>query len=174
MNNSLLGKTWARFVQQSLRNVCAKFKVDPLSRFRTGARQVFTTQKLFLSKIPLTMKTATSNSLKTHFLIKLQSAKFLLTSFTSNKSILKQKSKYFIAIRVFPFFISFFCWNEMNKKSSFNKRRHEKEQTQSPQPATLLRKRLCHRCFPENFAKFLRTPFLTEHIQWLLLKYGKL
>ena len=37
-------------------------------------------------------------------------------------------------------------------------------------PATLLKKRLWHRCFPVNFAKFLRTPFLTEHLQWLLLK----
>ena len=25
-------------------------------------------------------------------------------------------------------------------------------------PATLLKKRLCHRCFPVNFAKFLKTP----------------
>ena len=24
-------------------------------------------------------------------------------------------------------------------------------------------------CFPVNFAKFLKTPFLTEHLQWLLL-----
>ena len=30
-------------------------------------------------------------------------------------------------------------------------------------PTTLLKKRLWHRCFPANFAKFLRTPFLTEH-----------
>ena len=36
-------------------------------------------------------------------------------------------------------------------------------------PITLLKKRLWHRCFPVNFAKFLRTPFLTEHIRWLLL-----
>ena len=36
-------------------------------------------------------------------------------------------------------------------------------------PATLLKKRLWHRCFPVNFAKFLRTLFLTEHLQWLLL-----
>ena len=36
-------------------------------------------------------------------------------------------------------------------------------------PATLLTKRLWHRRFPVNFAKFLRTPFLTEHIWWLLL-----
>ena len=31
-------------------------------------------------------------------------------------------------------------------------------------PATLLKKNLWHRCFPVNFAKFLRTPFFTEHI----------
>ena len=34
-------------------------------------------------------------------------------------------------------------------------------------PATLLKKRLWHRCFPVNFAKFLRTPFFTEHLWWL-------
>ena len=31
-------------------------------------------------------------------------------------------------------------------------------------PATLLKIRLWHRCFPVNFAKFLRTPFVTEHV----------
>ena len=36
-------------------------------------------------------------------------------------------------------------------------------------PATLLKKRLWHSCFPVNYAKFLRTPFLTEHLRWLLL-----
>ena len=51
------------FVQQSVRSVCSKFKVDRFNRFRTGARQVFTTQKPFPSEIPLTMKTATLNSL---------------------------------------------------------------------------------------------------------------
>ena len=35
--------------------------------------------------------------------------------------------------------------------------------------ATLLKKRLWHRCFSVNFAEFLRTPFLTEHLRWLLL-----
>ena len=30
---------------------------------------------------------------------------------------------------------------------------------QSLRPATLLKKRFWHRCFPVNFAKFLRTPF---------------
>ena len=34
-------------------------------------------------------------------------------------------------------------------------------------PATLLKKRLWHRCFPVNFAKFLRTSFPTEHLWWL-------
>ena len=36
-------------------------------------------------------------------------------------------------------------------------------------PATLIKKRLWHRCLPVNFAKFLRTPFFTEHLWWLLL-----
>ena len=55
MNDSLLEKTCI--------NVCAKFKVDPFSHFRTRARHVLTTQKRFPGEIPLTMKTATSNSL---------------------------------------------------------------------------------------------------------------
>ena len=38
-------------------------------------------------------------------------------------------------------------------------------------PATLLIKRLWHRCFPVNFAKFLRIPFFTEHLWWLLLQW---
>ena len=37
-------------------------------------------------------------------------------------------------------------------------------------PATLLKKRLWHRCFPVNFAKFLRITFLTVYHQWLHLK----
>ena len=35
--------------------------------------------------------------------------------------------------------------------------------------ATLLKKRLWHKCFPVNFAKFLRTLFCTEHLRWLHL-----
>ena len=38
-------------------------------------------------------------------------------------------------------------------------------------PATLFKKRFWHKCFPVNFAKFLRTPFLTEHLRWLLLTW---
>ena len=37
-------------------------------------------------------------------------------------------------------------------------------------PAILLINRLWRRFFPVNFAKFLRTLFLTEHLRWLLLK----
>ena len=36
-------------------------------------------------------------------------------------------------------------------------------------PATLLKKRLWHRCVPVNFAKFLRVPFLQKTSGWLLL-----
>ena len=36
-------------------------------------------------------------------------------------------------------------------------------------PATLWKKRLWRRCFPVDFAKFLRTPFF--YLQWLLLKF---
>ena len=35
-------------------------------------------------------------------------------------------------------------------------------------PATLLKKRPCHRCFPVNFAKFLRTHFPKEYGWWQL------
>ena len=41
-------------------------------------------------------------------------------------------------------------------------------------PATLLKNKLQHKCFPVNFAKFLRTPFSKEHLRWwlLVLKQG--
>ena len=35
-----------------------------------------------------------------------------------------------------------------------------------------LKKELCHRCFPVNFSKFLRTHFFTEHLRWLLLYFS--
>ena len=36
-------------------------------------------------------------------------------------------------------------------------------------PTTLLKKRLWHRRFPVNYAKFLKIPFFIEHLWWLLL-----
>ena len=98
----------------------AKFKVERLSRFRTGPRQVFITQKPFrnLCEVPLTIKTATSDSLETHFLIKLPSVK-TYTSFRSNKSFIRSRKKANIwtPFEYFPDLISFCFWNEVNKKS---------------------------------------------------------
>ena len=37
-------------------------------------------------------------------------------------------------------------------------------------PATSLRKKLWHRCFTVNFVKLLRTTFLKEHLERMLLK----
>ena len=37
--------------------------------------------------------------------------------------------------------------------------------------ATLLKKRLWHRCFPMNFTKLQRKPFLTELFRWQLLNF---
>ena len=41
-------------------------------------------------------------------------------------------------------------------------------------PTTLLKKRLWHRCFRKNFAKFQRTPFFIDHLWWLLLLYASI
>ena len=38
------------------------------------------------------------------------------------------------------------------------------------QISNFIKKRLQHRLFPVKFAKFLRAPCFTEHLQWLLLK----
>ena len=38
-------------------------------------------------------------------------------------------------------------------------------------PATLLKKKLWHRCFPMNFVKFRRTRFFTERLRLLLMKF---
>ena len=41
----------------------------------------------------------------------------------------------------------------------------------SQRPATLLKRRLWHRCFPVIFVKFLKTPFSIEQLRLLLLSY---
>ena len=38
-------------------------------------------------------------------------------------------------------------------------------------PTTLLKYKLWSRCFPVNFAKFLRKPFFIEHLRWTLLQH---
>ena len=35
---------------------------------------------------------------------------------------------------------------------------------------SFIKKETWHRCFPVNFAKFPRAPFLTKRLRWLLLK----
>ena len=39
------------------------------------------------------------------------------------------------------------------------------------QVCNFIKKRFQHRCFPVKFAKFLRTPFFTEYLRWLLLMF---
>ena len=43
---------------------------------------------------------------------------------------------------------------------------NSQENTRDLRPATLLKKRLWHRCFLVNFVKFPRTPFLTQQLWW--------
>ena len=122
---------------------------------------------LLLLVVPLVVNRCHSLSfVVTRCTTRCHSVSLVVTRYTTCLSFCKRSS-----IRVFPFlyFIFLLKWN----KQEIFKRRHKKDQKQLPQPASLLKKRLCHRRFRVNFAKFLRTPFLTEHLQWLLLKDGK-
>ena len=115
------------FVQQSVKNVCAKFKVDRLSRFRTGVCHVLTTQEFFSTKIPLTRKLQHQIPSKHIFWSNYHLSSFFWKSLTSNKSILEWKSKYLNSIRAFPFLISFFCWNQTNSKFLIKEDRRKME-----------------------------------------------
>ena len=42
-------------------------------------------------------------------------------------------------------------------------------QTSKMKAGNFIKKKLQHRCFPVNIAKFVRTPFPIEHLPWLLL-----
>ena len=42
------------------------------------------------------------------------------------------------------------------------------------QACNFIKKRLQHRCFSVKCVKFLRTPFFTEHLRWLLPNFGVL
>ena len=57
------------------------------------------------------------------------------------------------------------------KKAFVEILQNSQENTCASVPAALSKKRFWHRCFPVNFAKFLRTPFFIEHLWWLLLEY---
>ena len=43
-----------------------------------------------------------------------------------------------------------------------------------PQACNFIKKRLQHMCFPVKFAKFLRAPFFTIHLRWLLCKISNI
>ena len=79
------------------------------------------------------------------------------------------------ALKTFaPPFFSHLAWTE----KTCDNESHEKETTEAVVNFTrkrlkvcnFIKRRLQHRCFLVKFAKFLRTPFFTEHLRWLLLK----
>ena len=71
--------------------------------------------------------------------------------------------------------LKFLFTNYFRKESNCTSDTYRTFEKQSSRgPATLLKKRLWQRCFPVNFVKFLRTPFYTKHLWWLLLEYVKL
>ena len=51
-------------------------------------------------------------------------------------------------------------WSRSNRPEVFLR-----ESVLRESPATILKKRLWYSCFPVNFGKLLRTPFLTEHLR---------
>ena len=63
----------------------------------------------------------------------------------------------------------FECVEAVARKCSVKRMFLEISQNSRDLLKTLLKKRLLRRCFPVNFTKFLRTPFFTEHLGWLLL-----
>ena len=72
-----------------------------------------------------------------------------------------------------PFLELFKCWSLFLTKLQGSGR----AQNSPVNSADLLRSfyitstRLWHRCFPVNFAIFLRKPFIIEHLWWLLLLF---
>ena len=91
----------------------------------------------------------------------------------SNKSLLfnfyvvlqpatrSSRSKMFFKIGILKSFPKFIR-KHLFQSLSFNK-------VVGLRPATLLKNRLWDRCFPVNFAKIFRAPFVSEHLRWLLL-----
>ena len=78
-----------------------------------------------------------------------------------------------------PFVYRYICW-QMFFKIGVLKISQISQKTSVLEPnfskvaglifCNFIKKRLRHRCFPVKFAKFLRTTFFTEHLQWLLLR----
>ena len=103
------------------------------------------------------------------------------------KSYQKGNTKYVLSIFCMLMKISYFIMTCMQRSSrpevfckkgdfrNFAKCTRKPPKTHVPKREfinTLFKKRLWHSCFPVSFRKFLRTPFLIEHLRWLLLHVG--
>ena len=144
-------------MQRSVRNVCAKFKVDRLRFFQTGARQVFTTHKslasnFYHSQIFRVKCLPLSNLSRQVFIIHKSFASSVYHSqifrikclpltnlsrqvFTTYKSFASsvyhsQIFRFLDSIRVFSFFSFIFHLNKRNKKSTV-KESHKKSMLKS-------------------------------------------
>ena len=62
-------------------------------------------------------------------------------------------------ISTFTLTYIFKSWKKDSSNKVYVKTKHKRE----AEPATLLKERLRHRCFPMNLAKFLKAPFFSEH-----------
>ena len=100
----------------------------------------------------------------------------LETGTMNNNLIINSKSLQLLvlgAAKVLRHWLDTKLWREKQSSSHILQIRtsvpKDRKRISHQRPATLLKKRLWHRRFPVNFPKFLRTPFLTEHLWWLLL-----
>ena len=80
----------------------------------------------------------------------------VLKSLTSNKSILQKKVNIWTISGYFPFFISFFCWNEISKKSSIKEDTRKMENCKANHILDRSSHRRCsvRKDVLRNFAKF--------------------
>ena len=77
----------------------------------------------------------------------------------------------FSKMQIFGIVVLRDCKQKQLTKYELEHRSHRRGRSHANlRPATLLTKRLWHRCFPVNFAKFLRTPFLQKTSGRLLQK----
>ena len=58
-------------------------------------------------------------------------------------------------------------------KTEKRKKENSNIYTTGQKACNSVKKRLQHKCFSVKFPKFLKTPFLIQHLQWLLLTYRK-
>ena len=131
-----------------------------------------------LAKLLYTWKLQHQILFKTHFLIRLPSVKILLKSLTSNKSILKKRVNIVTPSGLFPFFISLFCWNRKNKKSSI---KEDARKMENCKPNHILDRSSHRRCSVKdvlrNFAVNLQAATLwiidsgTGVVLWILRNF---